>query len=280
MRIATWNVNSLKARVEKVSWWRSRPISTRNSSKQSNQRKRRTGRPRRLLQERLRQASDARIPVIAGPAPPLCASHLTRQIGRWPPSGSAVDRVQLDFGEVTRLLRSARSGDPAALDRLVPLLYEDLRRVARLQLGHEYGERTLNPTALVHESYLKLGTGALAARDRAHFLAIAAHAMRQVLVDHARDRKAAKRGGGLWESTTLTDGAWVKEFDPDGVLALDEALAALEPRQRQVVECRFFGGLTEQEIAAALGVTERTVHRDWVKARAWLYRYFYPEPTA
>jgi RNA polymerase sigma factor (TIGR02999 family) len=187
--------------------------------------------------------------------------------------------VQFDAGEVTRLLRSARAGDPAALERLVPLVYEDLRRLARRQLGHEYVERTLNATALVHESYLKLGAGALAATDRAHFLAIAARAMRQVLVDHARDRKAAKRGGGLWESITLTDGAWVRKFDPDGVLVLDEALAALEPRQRQVVECRFFGGMEEQEIAAAIGVSERTVHRDWMKARAWLYRYFYPEPA-
>ena len=190
-----------------------------------------------------------------------------------------MDSAQLDVGEVTRLLRAAREGEPAALERLVPLVYEDLRRLARRQLGHEYAERTLNATGLVHESYLKLGEGAMAARDRAHFLAIAARAMRQVLVDHARDRKAAKRGGGLWERTTLTDGAWAGEFDPDGILALEDGLSKLEPRQRQVVECRFFGGMEEQEIAAALGVSERTVHRDWVKARAWLYRYFYPEPT-
>jgi RNA polymerase sigma factor (TIGR02999 family) len=186
---------------------------------------------------------------------------------------------RLDVGEVTRLLRAAHEGEPSALDRLVPLVYEDLRRLARRQLAHEHGERTLNATALVHESWLKLGGSAMAARDRAHFLAIAARAMRQVLVDHARDRKAAKRGGGAWERTTLTDGAWAAEFDPDGMLALEEALADLEPRQRQVVECRFFGGMEEQEIAAALGVSERTVHRDWVKARAWLYRYFYPEPA-
>jgi RNA polymerase sigma factor (TIGR02999 family) len=188
-----------------------------------------------------------------------------------------VDTGHSDAGEVTRLLRSARDDAPAALDRLVPLLYEDLRRLARRQLGHEYADRTLNPTALVHESWLKLGPGALAATDRTHFLAIAARAMRQVLVDQARERKAAKRGGGHWASTTLTDGAWARDFDPDGVLALEEAIAALEPRQRQVVECRFFGGMEEREIAAALGVTERTVHRDWVKARAWLYRYFHPD---
>jgi RNA polymerase sigma factor (TIGR02999 family) len=179
-------------------------------------------------------------------------------------------------GDVTRLLSAARDGNPAALDQLLPLVYEDLRRVARRQLGREYADRALDPTELVHEAFLKLGS--VGARDRAHYLAIAARAMRQVLVDQARDRKAAKRGGGGWERTTLTDGAWVAEFDADGVLALDEALAALDPRQRQVVECRFFAGMEEQEIAAALGVSERTVHRDWVKARAWLYRYFYPEP--
>jgi RNA polymerase sigma factor (TIGR02999 family) len=186
----------------------------------------------------------------------------------------------LDVGEVTRLLRAAHEGEPSALERLVSLMYEDLRRLAHRQLGHERGERTLNATALVHESWLKLGGAAMAARDRAHFLAIAARAMRQVLVDHARDRKAAKRGGGSWERITLTDGAWAGDFDPDGMLALDEALAELEPRQRQVVEGRFFAGMEEQEIAAALGVSERTVHRDWVKARAWLYRYFYPESPA
>ncbi len=188
--------------------------------------------------------------------------------------------AQLDPGEVTRLLRSARDGQPAALERLIPLLYADLRRLAQRQLGREYGDRTLNATALVHESYLKFGGIALAATDRAHFLAMAARAMRQVLVDHARDRKAAKRGGGLWERITLTDGAWAQEFDSDGVLALDEALRGLEPRERQVVECRFFGGMEEQEIAAALGVSQRTVQRDWLKARAWLHRYFFPDPAA
>ena len=210
----------------------------------------------------------------------MWGSRPARQIAPYSSTGLAMGSLQLDVGEVTRLLQAAHKGQPAALDQLVPLVYEDLRRLAQRQLGHEYGERTLNTTALVHESYLKLGGAPMAARDRAHFLAIAARAMRQVLVDHARDRKAAKRGGDSWERTTLTDGAWAAEFDPDGMLALDEALGELDPRQRQVVECRFFGGMADQEIAAALGITERTVHRDWVKARARLYRYFYPEPTA
>jgi RNA polymerase sigma factor (TIGR02999 family) len=187
---------------------------------------------------------------------------------------------QLNLGEVTRLLRAAQEGQPAALDRLVPLVYEDLRRLAGRQLHREYGDCTLNATALVHECYLKLGEGAMVAQDRAHFLAIASRTMRQVLVDHARNRKAAKRGGGAWDRTTLTDGAWVGDFDLDGMIALDEALAELEPRQRQVVECRFFGGMEEQEIAVALGISQRTVHRDWAKARAWLHRYFFPDSPA
>jgi RNA polymerase sigma factor (TIGR02999 family) len=190
-----------------------------------------------------------------------------------------MDSAQPQVGEVTRLLRRARDGDSAAFEQLVPLVYEDLRRLAHRQLRYGGGERTLNATGLVHEAYLKLGRGTLAATDRIHFLAIAARAMRQVLVDEARRRNAAKREGG-WDRTTLTDGAWAGEFDPAGVLALDEALAALEPRQREVVECRFFGGMELQEIATALGVSERTVHRDWLKARARLYRYFFPEPTA
>ena len=187
-----------------------------------------------------------------------------------------MDDDQHQVGEVTQLLRRVRDGDAAAFERLIPLVYEDLRRLARRQLG--YRERTLNPTALVHEAYFKLGGAALRATDRHHFLAIAARAMRQVLVDEARHRNAEKRGGG-WERTTLGDGAWAKEFDPDGVLALEEALAALEPRQRQVVECRFFAGMELPEIAAALNVSERTVRRDWLKARAWLHRHFFPEPT-
>ena len=190
-----------------------------------------------------------------------------------------MDAPQTDVGEVTRLLNAARQGESVALERLLPLVYDDLRRLARRQLGREYAERTINPTALVHESYLKLGGGAMLAHDRAHFLAIAARAMRQVLVDQARDRKAAKRGGGAWERTTLTDGAWVGEFGADRMLELDDALATLEPRQRQVVECRFFGGMEEREIAEALDISERTVHRDWLKARAYLYRHFYPEPA-
>jgi len=175
-------------------------------------------------------------------------------------------------GDVTGLLRAARDGDRAALDAVVTLLYDDLRTLARRQLARELGERTIQPTTLVHEAFFKLAGGVPGATDRAHLLAIAARAMRQVLVDDARTRRATKRGRD-WHRTTLTDGAWTTEFDPATLLALDDALERLDPRQRQVVECRFYGGLEDEEIAAALGVTTRTVRRDWVKARAWLNRW-------
>lgn len=150
--------------------------------------------------------------------------------------------------------------------------------LARRQLRREHGERTMHPTSLVHEAYMKLASSkALNAEDRAHFLAIAARAMRQVLVDDARRRSAVKRGGA-WERVVLGDDDEAYGFDIQELLALDDALDHLEPRQRQVVQCRFFGGMEEQEIAAALGVTERTVRRDWVKARAWLYRSLYDPP--
>lgn len=181
-------------------------------------------------------------------------------------------------GEVTQLLHAVRRGQRDALDQLLPLVYEDLRLLARRQLGREHAPRTLHATGLVHEAYLKLAAGGgVEATDRAHFLAIAARAMRQVLVDHARRRRAARRGGE-WAATTLTDGVQGIAFDPDEILALNEALEQLDPRQRQVVECRFFAGMEEQEIAVALDLSERTVRRDWVKARAWLYRLLYAEP--
>jgi RNA polymerase sigma factor (TIGR02999 family) len=175
-------------------------------------------------------------------------------------------------GEVTRLLRAAREGEPGAIDRIVPLVYEDLRRLAQRQLRGGFGPASVRPTELVHEAYVKLSlSGAVAATDRAHFLAIAARAMGQVLIDQIRNRKAAKRGGG-WKRATLSGSHWVTDIDVDELLSLNSALDELDPRQRQVVECRFFAGLEDREIAEALGVTERTVRRDWVKARAWLYR--------
>jgi RNA polymerase sigma factor (TIGR02999 family) len=182
------------------------------------------------------------------------------------------------MNDVTRLLQAARQGDREALDRLLPLVYEELRRLAGRQLKREYSSRTLQATALVHEAYVKMvAGGAIDANDRSHFMAIAGRAMRQVLVDQARKRNASKRGGD-WARTTLGNAQQVGgEFDAAEMLALDAALDQLDERQRQVVEYRFFAGMEEKEIAAVLGVTDRTVRRDWVKARAWLYRALYPD---
>jgi len=176
--------------------------------------------------------------------------------------------------QATALILALANGDRGALDRLIPLVYTELRSLAQRQLNREHGPRTLNATALVHEAYFKMAGNSPAADHRTHFLSIAAHIMRQVLVDQARRRRAGKRGGDLVH-TTLSDDAHAVDFEPDELLALDEGLEQLEPRQRQVVELRYFGGMEEQEIAAVLKVTERTVRRDWVKARAHLYRMLY-----
>jgi RNA polymerase sigma factor (TIGR02999 family) len=186
-----------------------------------------------------------------------------------------LDVPETTCGDVTRLLHAAREGDTDAMDRIVPLIYDDLCALAGRQLRRELGHRTMHPRSLVHEAYMKLANGAaLRAGDREHLLAIAARAMRQVLVESARRRSAAKRISA-WDLTTLGDQDWSIDLDSDDVLALNDAIDTLDPRQRQVVECRFFAGMAEEEIAAALGVTERTVRRDWVKARAWLYQALY-----
>jgi RNA polymerase sigma factor (TIGR02999 family) len=188
--------------------------------------------------------------------------------------------MQLDVtdtagGEVTQLLRAARSGDRDAINRIVPLVYEDLRALAGRRLRHETGQRTMRPTSLVHETYMKLSNGGvLDAGNRVHFLAIASRAMRQVLIDAARRRSAAKRGG-MWERAMFEADVGATELSAEETLALNDAIDELEPRQRQIVECRFFGGMEEAEIAESLGINERTVRRDWVKARAWLYRSLY-----
>lgn len=184
-----------------------------------------------------------------------------------------------DAGDVTRLLLEVRDGSPAAFDRLMPLVYHDLRKVAHKQLVRER-KTALETTALVHELYLKLVDQAdIDWEGRSHFYGIAARAMRQILVDFARKRQTQKRGGA-WQRATLTNRHLGFEVNLDELLALDEALARLgeaDERQRQVVEMRFFGGMTVDEIAAVLGVSARTIHRDWIKARAWLYSELYPE---
>ena len=179
----------------------------------------------------------------------------------------------------TEVLAALRSGNRETLDSLVPLLYDELRAIASRHLarGRRAGAQdgTLATTALVNEAYLKLVAQHDAQwRDRAHFLALVAVAMRQILIDRARARSADKRGGGAMD-VTLDEHGLAVDQSPERLLEIDEALqrlAAVEPRMAQVVECRFFGGLSEEEIAEALSVTVRTVQRDWVKARALLRR--------
>lgn len=177
-------------------------------------------------------------------------------------------------GEVTQLLQSVSLGHRDALDRLISLLYDELRQMAERQLGREHMPRTLSATGLVHEAYFKLASNSVNALHRTHFLGVAAHAMRQVLVDQARRRAAVKRGGEFMQ-TTLSHGADAIDVKAEELLALDDALEKLTPRQREIVEYRFFAGLEEREIAELLGVSDRTVRREWVKARAWLYRELY-----
>jgi RNA polymerase sigma-70 factor, ECF subfamily len=176
--------------------------------------------------------------------------------------------------EVTALISSIREGEPRAWERLVPLVYEELRRIAQRQLRNEACGYTLNTTALVHEAYLKLAAGSFQSfADRAHFFAVAARAMRQIVIDHARRHRTEKRGGA-WKRIPLETAEIAVEERAEMLLALDEALtrlASLDERLGQVVECRFFGGMTEEETAVALDVTDRTVRRDWTKARLWLY---------
>jgi RNA polymerase sigma factor (TIGR02999 family) len=182
---------------------------------------------------------------------------------------------------VTRLLAELEEGDRGALDELFSRVYGELHALARRQRRRWHGNHTLNTTALVHEAYVKLvGREQISVESRAHFLALAARAMRQILCNYARDQRARKRGGGI-ERVTLDDlpeaGRWAAspEDPSDALLALDEALRRLEtvdPRQSTVVECRFFGGLTVEETAAAMRVSPRTVKRAWAVAQAWLHR--------
>lgn len=178
-----------------------------------------------------------------------------------------------DTRQVTDLLLQMRAGNSQAMDQLVPLVYEELRRLAHAQLRRERPGHSLGTTGLVHETYVRLvDQTRVPWRDRGHFLMVAAWAMRRILVDYARRNRAARRGGGSIRFTLDQDVP--AEERGEMLLALDEALerlAALDQRLSRVVEYRYFGGLTEEETADVLGVTRRTVQRDWVKARGWLY---------
>ncbi len=181
--------------------------------------------------------------------------------------------------EVTALLVSAEAGDPAALDQVLPLIYDELQELARHHLGRERAGHTLTPTALVHEAYLKLvDQTRVQWQGRGQFLGVASLAMRRILVNHARDRKRLKRGGDA-ARLSLTEGLEVAapgvEHDDDFIIRLDgllDRLAQFDPRAARVVECRYFAGLDVDETAAALDLGSATVKRDWALARAWLRR--------
>ena len=177
--------------------------------------------------------------------------------------------------DVTDLLLSWRQGDAAAFDRLIPLVYDELRRVAGRRLRGESPGHSLQATALVHEVYLRLvDVDRMTVTSRAHFFGVAATLMRQILVDHARRQHADKRGGAV-TMLSLDEASPAAPVPGVDVLALDEALEALsaiDPRQCRVVELRFFAGLTIDEAAEALGVSPATVEREWALAKAWLYR--------
>jgi RNA polymerase sigma factor (TIGR02999 family) len=176
---------------------------------------------------------------------------------------------------ITRLLRELSAGRPDALGRLIPAVYEDLRRMSRRQLQGERAGHSLDTSALVHETYLKLvQVKKVEWRDREHFFAMAARLMRRILIDHARTRRRRKRGRDFME-VSLGQALDVEVTVADDLLALDEALNRLELRNERhcrVVECRFFGGMSVEETARALGVSVATVKRDWSFSRAWLNR--------
>jgi RNA polymerase sigma factor (TIGR02999 family) len=176
-------------------------------------------------------------------------------------------------GPITELIRAYEGGDREAFDRVVPLVYDELRRLARRHLRRGPRGHTLDTTGLVHEAYLKLaGSDGLKLKDRGHLLAVSARAMRQVLVDHARARLRQKRGAGQG-ALGLDDDVPAEATGPEWLLDLDRILARLRARDEQLVsvfECRFFGGFSETETAEALGLSLRSVQRAFMRARAWL----------
>lgn len=176
---------------------------------------------------------------------------------------------------VTELLVRWRGGDKAALDALMPLVYSELRRIANRYLQAERSDHTLQSTALVHEAYVRLTNQQLPQwQNRAHFFAVAAQLMRQILVDHARSHRASKRGGEVCKLALDDAEDQQKPIDID-IVALDDALkslTAMDAQQGKVVELKFFGGLSNEDTAEVLGISTSTVKRDWTTARAWLFR--------
>ena len=177
--------------------------------------------------------------------------------------------------DATRVLAELAAGDQAAAQRLLPMIYDEFRALAARYLGRERAGHTLEPTALVHEAYMRLvDQSRVNWQGRTHFFAVGAQLMRRILVDHARHKHRVKRGGGR-QRITLDEHVAISPQRDEDLLALDEALqklAELDPRQAQVVELRFFGGLSVEEVATVLGVSKRTVEADWTMVRAWLRR--------
>lgn len=177
-------------------------------------------------------------------------------------------------GEVTQLLHAMRAGDAKAADNLLPLVYDELHRLARAYMRHERADHTLQATALINEAYLKLMHDDVDWSSRAHFIGVAAHVMRRVLVDYARAHKAEHRGGDL-QRVELYDDLAISPQRLEEVTAVDEALkglARINARQARVVELRYFGGLSIDEVASVLGIAPRSVKRDWALARIWLFQ--------
>jgi len=183
--------------------------------------------------------------------------------------------VMTDHQDVTLALSELAGGDPDALDRLLPVVYDHLRGIAQRELRRERPDHTLNATALVHEAYLRLvQLDRINWDGRAHFFGAASKAMRRILISYARMKKADKRGSGA-EHASLDDVVVAARERPDHLLALDEALerlAQVDARQAQIVECRYFAGMSVEETGVALGISPATVKRDWTLARAWLNR--------
>jgi RNA polymerase sigma-70 factor, ECF subfamily len=183
--------------------------------------------------------------------------------------------AEVESSEITRILREWNNGNEDAKEQLLSFVYDEMKRHARYLMSRERVDHTLQPTALVHEAFIKLGDGAkIIWNDRAHFYGFASHLMRQILVDHARQHAAAKRGGNA--TRVSADDLDIPSYErADSIVAIDDVLnrlAKIDERQANIVEMRFFGGMTNSEIAETLDIGERTVGREWQAAKLWLYR--------
>ena len=189
-----------------------------------------------------------------------------------------IGNVDEKAGDVTLLLRAMRQGDTAAAGSLLPMVYKELHRLASSYMRRERASHTLQPTALIHEAYLRLAHEDVDWKNREHFIGVAAHVMRRVLVDYARAHNAEMRGGGM-KQVEFADGMAITAERTDEILFIDEALERLaleNQRQAKVVELRYFGGLSVEQIGSLLGIAPRSVKRDWSLARLWLFRELQP----